>query len=228
MWNWFQTHREEHWRLRVEFWPSPIFINTRKRRIICWGVRSSRERCATHFKKSNRWYQTIWRENGDFGFTAPSRDSRYTLYVHNLLRRVLTKHDITRSLSGRSPDSCYSTFHVLMTIYYRCFGNEAQYVNKRGIYYSNVKLFKSKPEVAYGIIDDVCYMLRCTSLSLRVISDTTGTVIGPFTFVCGDTPHKCSSSAKKIPSCQLIPDTRFNNCKVSFSYWLRRIQCSMI
>ncbi|XP_008235788.1 PREDICTED: DNA topoisomerase 6 subunit A3-like [Prunus mume] len=57
---------------------------------------------------------------------------------------------------------------------------------------------------------------RCTSLSLRVVSDTTGTVIGPFTFVCGDTPHECSSSAEKIPSCEFMADTRFNNCKASF------------
>ncbi|KAL6271405.1 hypothetical protein ACE6H2_028316 [Prunus campanulata] len=157
-----------------------------------------------------------WNEKEDFGFTVPSRDSRYTLYAHHLLRRVLTKHDIRRSLFGRSSELSVSTFYVLLRIYTRCFSNKAEYIKKRGIYYSDIERFNCDPNVAYGIIDDICCMLRCTSLSLRVISDTTGTVIGPFTFVCGDTLHKCSSSAKKIPSCELIADTRFNNCKASF------------
>ncbi|CAL9023494.1 unnamed protein product [Prunus brigantina] len=157
-----------------------------------------------------------WNEKEDFGFTVPSRDSSYTLYVHHLLRRVLTKHDKRRPFSGRSPELSMSTLYVLLRIYDQCFSNKAKYVKKRWIYYSDTVRFNCDPDVAYGIIDDICCMLRCTSLSLRVISDTTGTVIGPFTFVCGDTPHECSSSAEKIPSCELIADTRFNNCKASF------------
>ncbi|CAL9023490.1 unnamed protein product [Prunus brigantina] len=109
-----------------------------------------------------------------------------------------------------------STFYVLSKIYTQCFSNKSEYVKKHEIYYSDIVQFNCDPKVAYGIIDDICCMLRCTSLSLRVVSDTTGTVIGPFTFVCGDTPHECSSSAEKIPSCEFIADTRFNNCKASF------------
>ncbi|BFG42934.1 hypothetical protein CerSpe_292090 [Prunus speciosa] len=157
-----------------------------------------------------------WNEKEDFGFTVPSRDSSYTRYVHHLLRMVLTKHDIRRSLSSRSPKLCLYTLLVISSIHTRCFDNKVMYVKKRGIYYDNVVRFNCNRKVVYGIIDDICCMLRCTSLSLRVVSDTTGTIIGPFTFVCGDTPHKCSSSAEKIPSCELIADTRFNNCKASF------------
>ncbi|KAI5315749.1 hypothetical protein L3X38_044925 [Prunus dulcis] len=149
-----------------------------------------------------------WNEKEDFGFTVPSRDSSYTHYVHHVLRTVLTKHDIKRSLSGRSPKLCLYTLCVISSIHNRCFDKKVMYVKKRGIYYDNVVLFNCNRKVVYGIIDDICCMLRCTSLSLRVVSDTTGTIIGPFTFVCGDTPHKCSSSAEKIPSCELIADTR--------------------
>ncbi|KAL6293193.1 hypothetical protein ACE6H2_001335 [Prunus campanulata] len=61
---------------------------------------------------------------------------------------------------------------------------------------------------AYRVIDGVSYLLSCTSPSLKVI--------GPFAFVCDDTPHDCSSSVEEISSCHRIVRTSFNNWKASF------------
>ncbi|KAL6293194.1 hypothetical protein ACE6H2_001336 [Prunus campanulata] len=43
-----------------------------------------------------------------------------------------------------------------------------------------------------------------------------GKVIGPFTFVCDDTPHDCSSRAEEIASYHHIVRTSFNSCDASF------------
>ncbi|KAI5349547.1 hypothetical protein L3X38_002435 [Prunus dulcis] len=139
----------------------------------------------------------------------------YTVFKHRLGRRLLPKHNTKRSSSGTNSELCMYILFVLLTIYKQCFIGKSQYIKKREIYYTDTNQFKSEYD-AYGVIDYVLCVLIRIRLSLRVISDSIGKVIGQFTFVCDDTPHDCSSSAEEIASCHRIVCTSFNSCDASF------------
>ncbi|CAL8991469.1 unnamed protein product [Prunus brigantina] len=155
------------------------------------------------------------KEKKEFEFNVPSRDKSYMIFKRHLGRRLLIKNDTRHSSFCTNSELCMSTFFILLTIYNQCFIGKPHYIKKREIYYIDTNQFKSEYG-AYGVIDDVCCMLSRTRSSVRVISDSTCKVIGPFTFVCDDTPHDCSFSAEEIVSCHRIVRTSFNSCDASF------------
>ncbi|KAH0992291.1 hypothetical protein GBA52_003774 [Prunus armeniaca] len=61
----------------------------------------------------------------DFKFIVPSRSSTHTVFKDELCRRLLTRHEITRSYSNtKSQRLCIRTFLVLLIIHERCFINK--------------------------------------------------------------------------------------------------------